>query len=121
MNRRVMLRVAIGIASIYLSAGSTITQAQQADIYKIKMTRETLHAALSSLDISKMDEIWAHDAYVMLINPRDKTVTTGWDAVRKNWETTIGFWSELKVTSQGEPRIHINGNVGWANGIASVS
>lgn len=58
----------------------------QTDIAAIKAAISSFHAALGALDIAKMEPLWAHNATVMLINPRDKSVTIGWDAVKKNWE-----------------------------------
>ena len=69
--------------------------------------------------MGKMDAVWAHDADAMLINPRDKNISVGWDAIKKNWEATFNFWSELKVTRTAGP-IHISGNIAWATGIADV-
>ena len=119
MKRPITLALALGFA---LLAGSELGHAQQSDADKIKATIEGFHAALSALDIRKMDEVWAHDPYVTVINPRDKTVTVGWDAVRKAFETEVfGFWSELKVTGRDTPHIHIKEGIGWANGTSVAS
>ena len=37
-----------------------------------------------SRDIAKMEPLWVHDANVMLINPRDKAVSIGWDQATGN-------------------------------------
>ena len=118
MNRRNILSLsataALGLAVLPINA-----VAQQSEIDKVKATLDAFGAALSSLDISKMDAVWAHDADAMLINPRDKTVSVGWDAIKKNWEATFAFWSELKVTRTSGP-IHVSGNVAWSLGSAEV-
>jgi ketosteroid isomerase-like protein len=117
MNRRSILSLfAIMALGLALLPGTAF--AQQSDTDKIKAAIDAFHAALSALDIKKMDDLWAHDPYVMTINPRDKTVSIGWDAVRKSYDATVALWSELKVTQKDGPHIHINGNVAWANGIA---
>jgi ketosteroid isomerase-like protein len=119
MSRGTALAVAVGAA---LLAGNGLGHAQQSDADKIKATIDSFHAALSALDIRKMDDLWAHDPYVTVINPRDRTVTVGWDAVRKTFETEVfAFWSELKVTGRDAPHIHINAGVAWANGISVAS
>ena len=100
-------------------AGTGLGHAQQSDADQIKATIDNFHAALSALDIRKMDEVWAHDPYVTVVNPRDKTISVGWNAVRNRFETEVfGFWSELKVTGQDAPNVHVNGTTGWANGIS---
>ena len=88
------------------------------DTDAVKAVIDGYHSALSALDVQKMDGLWAHDPYVVLINPRDKGISVGWDAVKKNWDATFAAWSELKVTQQDGPHIHVNGNVAWASGIA---
>jgi hypothetical protein len=37
--------------------------------------------------------------------------------VRKSYEATFGFWSELKVTQKDGPHIQISGGVACADGI----
>jgi ketosteroid isomerase-like protein len=118
MNRRDILSLsAITALGLGLRPGNAV--AQQSDTDKVKAALDDFHAALSSLDIDKMDAIWAHDADAMLINPRDKSISVGWDAIKKNWEATFNVWSELKVTRTGGP-IHVSGNIAWATGIADV-
>ena len=118
MDRRNILSlsasVALGLAVLPISA-----VAQPAENDKVKAALDAFNAALSSLDIGKMDAVWAHDEDAMLINPRDKTISVGWDAVKKNWQTTFAFWSELKVTRASGP-IRVSGNVAWAMGAAEV-
>jgi ketosteroid isomerase-like protein len=93
---------------------------QQSDADKVKDALEAFHAALSARDIHKMEELWAHDPDVMYIGPRDKSIAVGWDAVKKKWEATLGFWTELKVTSQDGPHLHVSGAIAWADVIADV-
>ncbi len=96
-------------------------QAQQpSDTDKVKDALEAFHAALSARDIHTMEDVWAHDADVMYIGPRDKTITVGWDAVRNKWEATFNFWTELKVTTQDGPHLHVNAGIAWADVIATV-
>ena len=119
MNRRTMISLAAGLF-VFL-AGCGTGSAQQSDMDKIKATIDAYHAAISALDINKMDAVWAHDPYVMAIQPGDTTVSVDWDAVRKGWERIFAIWSELKVTQKDGPYIHVNGGIAWADGTASVS
>jgi ketosteroid isomerase-like protein len=110
------LILAVGLA---LLTGQGPGHTQQSDVDKIATTIDDFHAALSALDIGKMDDVWAHAPYVTLIHPRDKTVTIGWVAVRKAFQTEVfGFWNELKITGRDAPHIHINGEVAWVNSIS---
>ena len=92
--------------------------AQQSDVDAVKAANATYLAAIGSLDIKKMEPLWAHESYVTLIAPGDKSISVGWDAVKKNWEDgPFKNDTELKVTAVDGPRIHVNGNVAWATGI----
>jgi ketosteroid isomerase-like protein len=100
-------------------AGGIGNAQQQSEPDKVKTTLDAFHAALSALDMRKMEEVWAHDGDVIYIGPRDKIITVGWDAVRKRWEATLNFWAELKVTTQ-DLHIHVNGGNAWSSSIADV-
>jgi ketosteroid isomerase-like protein len=101
MTRSTMVTLisrALMFSVVVLLAGNGNSYAQQSDIDNVKAAVAAYHAAIGSLDMSKMDPLWAHDAYVTVINPRNKGISVGWDAVEKNWESTLNSWSELKVT-----------------------
>lgn len=109
----------LALVIFLLTDGSGHAQ-QQSEADKVKGTLDAFHAALSALDIHKMEELWAHDPDVMYIGPRDKTITVGWDAVEKKWEATFGFWTDLKVTTQDGPHLQVHGGIAWADIIANV-
>jgi ketosteroid isomerase-like protein len=91
--------------------------AQQSDVDAVKTAYASFLAALGSLDIQKMEPLWAHESYVTLVNPA-KSISIGSDAAKKNWEDGIfKGYAELKVTDVDGPHIHINGNVAWLTGI----
>lgn len=121
MNRRSISLAAglLGVGVAVIMAGEA-SRADQSDEDKIKAAIAAYNVAISSLDVSQMDGLWAHEAYVMSIQPRDKAVSVGWDAVRSAWQATFSFWDELKVTSTGEPHIRIDGNVAWSDNVVMV-
>jgi ketosteroid isomerase-like protein len=91
--------------------------AQQSDVDAVKAANASFYDALSSLDIKKMEPLWAHESYVTLIGPGEKSISVGWDAVKKNWEEgPFKNLTELKATAVDEPHIHVNGNVAWSTG-----
>jgi ketosteroid isomerase-like protein len=108
-------------AAVLLLVSNGVGIADQSDTDKVKAAIDAFHAALSALDGKKMSDVWAHDPGVMNINPRDKNVSVGWDAVSKNWDATFAYWSELSVTVKDGPYIRINGDLAWADEIAAVS
>ena len=121
MDRRSILSLS-AMTVMALALRPDNAAAQQSDVDKIKAAHEAFHAALQALDPRKMADVWAHDPYVTLINPRDKSIAIGWDAVNKSWEAVAAFWSELKTTPLRDgPHIHVNGNVAWLTAIADTS
>jgi ketosteroid isomerase-like protein len=92
----------------------------QSNVNDIKAAVDAYHAALSALDMSKMESLWAHDDYVMLVNPQDQHVSIGWDAVKKDWEMQFSALADLKVTQADGPNIYVKGDVAWSTGIASA-
>jgi ketosteroid isomerase-like protein len=120
MNRRHIFRLsAIAALAVTLLPGSALAQKSNTDAVKAAIA--SFHAALSSLDIRKMEPVWAQESYVTLINPADKGITVGWDGVRKNWqEGTFTDYTELKVTQVDGPHIHIGGNVAWSTGLVQA-
>ena len=68
-----MKRLLTGLIMLVCFAGSaSYAQGQdnQTDASAVKDTISKVHAAISSLDISKMEPLWFHNAYVMLVNPK---------------------------------------------------
>jgi ketosteroid isomerase-like protein len=119
MNRRNIFSLsAIMAFGLVLLPGGTL--AQQSDIDTVKAAVAAFHAALSSLDSKKMEPLWAHESYVTLINPADKSISVGLDAIKKNWDGAFNAYAELKVTQVDGPHIHINGNVAWSSGLVQA-
>jgi ketosteroid isomerase-like protein len=115
VGTRVAFTVTLGTA-LFLQ-GDGYAQSNASDV---KAAVDAYHAALSALDMSKMESLWAHDDYVMLVNPQDQHVSVGWDAVKKDWEMQNNALAELKVTQSDGPYIYVKGDVAWSTGIASA-
>jgi ketosteroid isomerase-like protein len=117
MNRRTPITMLVQalLLSMVLLAGTSESSAQQSDI---KNAIEAFHVAISSLDVTKMEPLWAHEKFVMLINPSDKSISLGWEAVKRNWKTIFSEVGGLKVTQLNGPHLRIRGDVAWATEIA---
>ena len=125
MNRRAtlaMTAVSLLPAGVALLAGGGIGYAQQrSDSDNVKAAIDAFHAALSNLDIGKMQNVWAQQPYVVLINPWDKAPAVGWDAVKKDWqERVFEFWAELKLSPKQAPHIHVDQTTAWTTGVVGV-
>ena len=105
-----MTTVSLLFVGVALLAGDGIGYAQQrSDNDNVSAAVNAFHSALSNLDIGKMQNVWAQEPYVVLINPRDKAPAVGWDAVKKDWQDGVfGFWAELKLSPKQAPQIHID-------------
>ena len=55
------------------------------DLDDVKAAVDANHAAIASLDIGKIDAVWAHDGTVIDKEPPDKTITVGWEGTRKKF------------------------------------
>ena len=125
MNRRAtlaMTAVSLAFVGVALIAGDGIGYAQQRpDSDNVNTAINAFHAALSNLDIGKMQNVWAQEPYVVLINPRDKAPAVGWDAVKKDWqERVFGFWGELTLSPKQAPHVHIDQGTAWTTGVVGV-
>src|SRR5262252_10834962 len=126
MNRLAALAttaVSLLVVGIALRAGGGIGYAEQrSDSDNVNAAVNAFHTALSNLDIGKMQDVWAQEPYVVLVNPRDKAPAVGWVAVKKDWQDEVfGFWAELKLSPKQAPQIHINQGTASTTGVVGVA
>ncbi len=117
-----MTTVSLLFVGVALTAGGGIGYAEQrSDSDNVNAAVNAFHAALSNLDIGKMQNVWAQEPYVVLINPRDNAPAIGWDAVKKDWQDRVfGFWAELKLSPKQAPHIDIDQGTAWTTGVVGV-
>src|SRR5258708_21591684 len=113
-----MTTVSLLFVGVALTAGGGIGYAEQrSDSDNVNAAVNAFHAALSNLDIGKMQNVWAQEPYVVLINPRDNAPAIGWDAVKKDWQDRgFGFWAGLKLSPKPAPPIPIDQGTGGTTG-----
>lgn len=56
----------------------------QQRIKEVTVANQKFYEAFESLDIARMDDVWAHQDYVTCIHP-GWTIRSGWPAVRDSW------------------------------------
>ena len=117
-----MTTMSLLFLAVALLASDNICYAQQrSDGDNVRAAVDAFHTALSNLDIGKMQNVWAQEPYVVLINPRDKAPAVGWDAVKKDWqERVFGFWGELTLSPKQAPHVHIDQGTAWTTGVVGV-
>lgn len=117
MDRHTLSRsIAATLLGVAVLAGIGKGYASDAD--DVKATIDEFHAALTALDIAKIDAVWAHDDRVMDKEPLAKAATLGWEGTRKNFEGLFDATAELKVTQAEGPHIQVQGDLAWAMGVA---
>src|SRR6266480_2653464 len=108
-RRRQFAAVPLILLALILVEPASVAQTEQSAA--IRATIERFERALSTRDMEMIEQLWAHDPYVAVVSPRDKSFSIGWDAVRKHWEDVFEFWSYLYVYLESEPHIHIYDSV----------
>jgi ketosteroid isomerase-like protein len=86
------------------------------DVDDVKGAVAAYHAALSSLNIAKIETLWAHDDSVTQLEPASKAIIHGWKAVKKGLEDFFGGFSELKISQTDGPHVRVKGDAAWATG-----
>jgi ketosteroid isomerase-like protein len=105
----------LGVA-VLVSGGKSYA----ADADDVRATIDAFHAALSALDIAKIDAVWMHDDNIMDKEPVAKSVTLGWRGTRKNFEGLFDATAELKVTQAEGPHVQVQGDLAWSMGVANA-
>lgn len=124
VNRRVIL--AAGLVSLLAAIALIVDDGngnaqQRSDSEEVNAAIDAFHAALANLDMGKMQDVWAHEPNAVLINPRDKAPSIGWDAVKKDWQDGVfAFWEVLKLSPTQAPQIHIEGAMAQVTGVVDV-
>jgi ketosteroid isomerase-like protein len=118
MRACLIRRATIGVITLGLSfTASTLARSEVSDFDQVKAANQAYYAALSARDLAAMEHVWAQSPRDVNVAPPIKPAAhTGWDTIKKNYQT---FWStldELTVLME-EPQIVVHGSVAWVYGI----
>jgi ketosteroid isomerase-like protein len=80
-------------------------------IEAVTIANQTFYEAFESLDIAKMDELWAHQEYVTCIHP-GWTIRSGWPAVRDSWVLIFNNTFSMKFELT-EVMVQVAGDMAW--------
>ncbi len=80
-------------------------------IEDVTKANQRFYEAFESLDIAKMDEVWAHLDYVTCIHP-GWALRTGWPEIRDSWVLIFNntFSMKFRLT---DLQIQVAGEVAW--------
>lgn len=80
-------------------------------IEEVTRANQEFYEAFESLDVARMDRIWAQQEYVTCIHP-GWTLRVGWPAVRDSW--VLIFNNTFAMTFElTEIQIQVAGDVAW--------
>src|SRR5436309_14249235 len=82
---------------------SNLTEIEQANAH--------FYQAFETLDLARMDLVWAHDEHVKCVHP-GWPILIGWDAVRSSWESIFENTAEMRFTLS-DVRASACGDLAW--------
>lgn len=80
-------------------------------IEEVTRANQEFYQAFESLDIARMDRIWAQQEYVTCIHP-GWTLRIGWPAVRDSWVLIFNNTFSMKF-DLAEIQVQVAGDVAW--------
>jgi ketosteroid isomerase-like protein len=85
----------------------------------VRLANQRFYAAFESLDLPRMEAVWAHDDSVECVQP-GWDLLLGWDEVRERWARVFTNTSRVRVALSGV-RVRVEGTVGWVACTARVT
>jgi len=90
------------------------TQAKlQTDEEEVLTANRTFYAALRTLDMSLMAQVWLHAGWVKCLHPGWELLL-GWEQVGRSWEEIFRSTEQMMV-SVSRPLVHVTGDVAWVS------
>jgi ketosteroid isomerase-like protein len=80
-------------------------------IEAVTTANQAFYDAFQSLDIARMDELWAHQEYVTCIHP-GWTIRSGWPAVRDSWVLIFNNTFSMKFELT-DVMVQVAGDMAW--------
>ena len=105
--RSAVLTLAAAAALMAGTCGCTFA-AQLPDTRAVATANQAFITALSSRNLSAMEQVWAHQPYVTNVGPRSRVRNTGYDAVVKYWKESFKYFSRISISPR-ETKIRVNG------------
>lgn len=78
----------------------------------VRRANQEFYAAFASLDLARMEAVWAHDDFVECVQP-GWDLLFGWDEVRERWSRVFANTNRVRV-ALSTVRVRVEGTVGWA-------
>jgi ketosteroid isomerase-like protein len=79
----------------------------------VQEANERFYRAFESLDLARMEQIWAHGSHVACIHPGWSRLH-GWEEVRRSWAAIFQSTTEMRFTIT-DVRVEVRGDLGWVH------
>jgi len=77
----------------------------------VEQANARFYRAFETLDLARMDEVWAHGEHVKCVHP-GWPILIGWEAVRASWATIFANTAEMRFTLS-DVRASASGDLAW--------
>jgi ketosteroid isomerase-like protein len=101
---------------IALSRRSTVLERR---IEEVTKANQKFYEAFESLDIAKMDEVWAHLDYVTCVHP-GWTLRSDWPAVRDSWVLIFNNTFSMKFALT-DSIVQVAGDMAWVICVENIT
>lgn len=79
----------------------------------VRDANERFYRAFESLDLSEMDQVWAHGDHVACVHPGWNRLH-GWEEVRRSWSAIFQGTTEMRFTIT-DVRGEVRGDLAWVH------
>lgn len=94
-------------------------QRLQTDEEEVLSANRTFYAALHSLDLSQMAQVWSHEDWIRCIHP-GWDLLVGWDEVQGSWQEIFSSTDQMMV-SISRTLVHVAGDAAWVSCLENVT
>jgi len=94
-------------------------QRLQTDEEEVLSANRTFYAALHSLDLSQMAQVWSHEDWIRCMHP-GWDLLVGWDEVQGSWQEIFNSTDQMMV-SISRTLVHVAGDVAWVSCLENVT
>jgi ketosteroid isomerase-like protein len=85
----------------------------------VRRANQQFFAAFESLDIARMEAVWAHDETVECVQP-GWDLLLGWEEIRERWARIFANTTRVRVALSGV-WVRVEGSVGWVASTARIT
>jgi ketosteroid isomerase-like protein len=85
----------------------------------IEEANAEFYRAIESNDIERMDEVWAHEAWVKCVHPGWEMIS-GWKRVRESWARIFEDGQSMRISSSSV-LVYSEGDFAWVTCLENIT